>query len=226
MRGGSPSRRGLSSDPSDLPDVIRVAIIAADPLAGTGLASLLSGAPDMEIAAQVASFEELGPARSRGEPDLFVWDFSAIPEDDLDFLREPVESGIAVVALVPDEESAESAWAAGARGLLLRPPEREGLLAALRGVAGGLVALDPDLAAALLPSPAAPAPPMAEPLTVRELEVLELVAGGLTNRAIAGRLGISEHTVKFHLNAILGKLGAQSRTEAVVRATRLGLIVL
>jgi DNA-binding NarL/FixJ family response regulator len=65
-----------------------------------------------------------------------------------------------------------------------------------------------------------------EELTSRELEVLRLMAEGLPNKTIALRLGISEHTVKFHVNAILGKLGVASRTEAVVRATRLGLILL
>jgi two-component system nitrate/nitrite response regulator NarL len=65
-----------------------------------------------------------------------------------------------------------------------------------------------------------------EPLTPRELEVLRLVAEGLPNKTIAARLDISEHTVKFHVNTILGKLGVASRTEAVVRATRLGLILL
>jgi two-component system, NarL family, nitrate/nitrite response regulator NarL len=64
------------------------------------------------------------------------------------------------------------------------------------------------------------------PLTPREMEVLQLVAEGLTNRRIAGRLGISEHTAKFHVNAILGKLGASSRSEAVAQAARLGLVLL
>ena len=68
--------------------------------------------------------------------------------------------------------------------------------------------------------------PLVERLTARELAVLRLVAEGLPNKTIALRLGISEHTVKFHVNAILGKLGVASRTEAVVRATRLGLIFL
>ncbi|MBI1880571.1 MAG: response regulator transcription factor, partial [Chloroflexi bacterium] len=63
-------------------------------------------------------------------------------------------------------------------------------------------------------------------LTPRELEVLQLLAEGLPNKAIARRLDISDHTVKFHVNAILSKLSAQSRTDAVVRATRLGLILL
>ncbi|HLB64703.1 MAG TPA: response regulator transcription factor, partial [Anaerolineales bacterium] len=71
-----------------------------------------------------------------------------------------------------------------------------------------------------------PPPAMDEPLTPRESEVLALLAEGLPNKSIAGRLGITEHTAKFHVNAILRKLGAQSRTEAVVLATRRGLILL
>jgi len=64
------------------------------------------------------------------------------------------------------------------------------------------------------------------PLTPRENQVLQLLAQGMTNKAIALDLGITDHTVKFHVNAIMGKLGAQSRTEAVVRATQLGMIAL
>jgi DNA-binding NarL/FixJ family response regulator len=79
----------------------------------------------------------------------------------------------------------------------------------------------------MLPSgPEPAAATLVEPLTAREDQVLQLLAEGLTNRAIARRLGISEHTVKFHVNAILGKLAAQSRADAVMRATRLGLILL
>ncbi len=69
-------------------------------------------------------------------------------------------------------------------------------------------------------------PALIEELTPRELEVLRLLAEGLPNKTIAQRLDISEHTVKFHVNALLGKLGVASRTEAVVRATRLGLVFL
>ncbi len=91
-----------------------------------------------------------------------------------------------------------------------------------------LVVLDGSFAGDLLLSaqPEASGDRPVEDLTPRELEVLQLLAEGLANKAIAQRLGVSDHTIKFHVNAILGKLGAQSRTEAVVRATRLGLIVL
>jgi DNA-binding NarL/FixJ family response regulator len=89
-----------------------------------------------------------------------------------------------------------------------------------------LVVIDPALCGAVMPSgePSPEAP--TEALTPRELDVLQLMAEGLANKAIAQKLGISDHTVKFHVNAIMSKLNAQSRTEAVVRATRLGLIIL
>jgi len=133
--------------------------------------------------------------------------------------------GLTIVALVADEAAAGAALAAEARGVLARdaPPER--VVAAVRAALDGLMVLDPSLAG-LLQRPAADLDPPVETLTAREAEVLQLLAQGLTNRAVADRLGISEHTAKFHVNAILGKLGAQGRTDAVVRAARLGLIVL
>ncbi len=86
--------------------------------------------------------------------------------------------------------------------------------------------IDPVFPVSVLPSRGALSGSPAEELTPREIEVLQLVAEGLPNKQIALRLGISEHTVKFHVDAILGKLGAHSRTEAVTRAARLGLLVL
>jgi two-component system, NarL family, nitrate/nitrite response regulator NarL len=90
-------------------------------------------------------------------------------------------------------------------------------------VARGLSVLDGVLARQFVRPPAA-APQ--EPLTPREREVLALLAEGLANKTIAARLGISEHTAKFHVNAILGKLGVESRAEAIVHAARAGLVVL
>jgi two-component system nitrate/nitrite response regulator NarL len=130
------------------------------------------------------------------------------------------------VALLPDEAQAPEVWASGVRGLLLRDAGAETLQAALQAIGQGLVVLDPSLALSPLPVLEPGLDSLVEELTPRETEVLQLLADGLTNKAIAQRLGISDHTVKFHVNAILGKLGAQSRTEAVVRATRLGLLLL
>ena len=137
--------------------------------------------------------------------------------------------------LLPDALHATAAWQAGARALLLRDAGTPRLAAALVALAQGLTILDPTLDQALLKVVTSPSSPLwhedtppapAEDLTAREREVLRLLAEGLANKTIAHRLGISEHTVKFHVNAILGKLGVESRTEAVVRATRLGLILL
>jgi DNA-binding NarL/FixJ family response regulator len=114
--------------------------------------------------------------------------------------------------------------AASGGGLLLRDSTPDQLYAALNAAILGLFVFDPVLAR--LPAADSLPEPLAEALTPREMEVLQLLAEGLANKMIAQQLGISDHTVKFHVNAILSKLNAQSRTEAVVRATRLGLIIL
>jgi DNA-binding NarL/FixJ family response regulator len=107
---------------------------------------------------------------------------------------------------------------------LLRDAETEAIVAALSAAAQGLRVLVPTLADALGAGALPAGSPAIEELTVREREVLALLAQGLPNKAIAQRLAISEHTVKFHINGLMGKLGAQSRTEAVVLAMRLGLV--
>ena len=200
-------------------------VVADDPLTRAGLAALLAGQPGCSVVGQVAGDVDFAGTRQVYHPDVLVWDLGW---GDLTLSLERLAGlhDVPVVALVPDVAHVADAWAAGARGLLRREADAESLAAALRSVAQGLALFDPALAAALIPpQDQAPTPP-AEELTPRELEVLRLVAQGLPNKAIAQRLDISEHTVKFHVNAILGKLGVQSRTEAVVHATRLGLILL
>jgi DNA-binding NarL/FixJ family response regulator len=130
------------------------------------------------------------------------------------------------VAIVADEVDAREALAAGARAALPRDADGESLAAALRAAVQGLVVLDESFVAALLRDAPPPAPDLVESLTPREIEVLQLLSQGLPNKGIAQRLGISDHTVKFHVNAILGKLGVQSRGEAIVQAIRLGLVTL
>jgi DNA-binding NarL/FixJ family response regulator len=209
---------------------VRLLIVASDPLARAGLATLLGGQPGCEIVGQVDGAEILSAGLDVWRPDVLIWDLGWDAEESLEILVElvaDIEVGTSgIVALLPDEELAAEAWSAGARGLLTREADPEQLLAAAQAVKGGLATVDPLLMDTLLPPGLFEEPPADEALTPRELEVLQLLAEGLANRAIAQRLGISEHTVKFHVNAIMGKLGAQSRTAAVVRATRLGLILL
>ena len=124
---------------------------------------------------------------------------------------------------------AYAALRAGVRAVLPSELLPEQLLAALEAVAAGLVVMHPadvDGALAEVRSSGRPLRDLVEPLTRREREVLQMVAAGSGNKEIAAKLGISEHTVKFHVAAILGKLGAESRTEAVALGIRRGLVML
>jgi DNA-binding NarL/FixJ family response regulator len=205
---------------------MHILVVADDPLARAGLATFLADQPGIEITGQVAGEMDLAIAIEAYRPDVVVWDLGWDPAASLERLADLDEHGPPVVALVPDEIHAADAWTAGARGLLLREVSTERLFATLNAVVHGVMVFDPELADALRPSGDLALAPLAEELTPREREVLQLLAQGLSNRAIAYQLDISEHTVKFHVNAIMNKLGAQSRTEAAVQATRMGLILL
>ncbi len=202
--------------------VVRVLVVGPDPLARGGIRQLLEGEPGLEVTGEVAPERASREAGSH-PADAVAWDAGA--EDGF---GEPLGAvsgaGLPVVALLAGRGQAREALGAGATGLLLRdaPPGR--LAAALRAVAAGLWALDGPRGESLLPP--APSAGPSEPLTPRELEVLALLGEGLPNKAIADRLGIAERTAKFHASAILAKLGAGSRSEAIVRAARLGLLAL
>jgi len=200
----------------------RVLIVGEDPLARGGLTVLLASEPGLTVLGQAAPGAQTQAAVATLQPEAVLWDLGASPST----VPAQLSAVPSVVALVTDGELAAEALAAGARGVLPREAGGNRIAAALRAAAHGLVTLDEGFAGAVL-RPQAPAPgSLIEPLTPREIEVLQLLSEGLSNRVIGDRLGISEHTAKFHVNAILGKLGAQGRTDAVVRAARLGLILL
>ncbi len=209
----------------DVPDAgpLHVLVVADDPLARAGLVALLARQADYAVADVAASDDDLAAALHTFRPDVVLWDLglAADPVTDLAFFD---EHDLPVVALLPDDALAADAWHAGARALLLRETSAPALATALVAARHGLVVLDPALAEAVLRL--AEAVPSAEDLTPREAEVLALLAEGLPNKLIADRLAISEHTVKFHVGALLSKLGAHSRTEAVIRAARQGLLFL
>jgi DNA-binding NarL/FixJ family response regulator len=139
--------------------------------------------------------------------------------------RAAVRAVLPVVALLPAADRAGEALAAGARGALLRDASPARLAAALSAAASGLVVLDAGLARDWVRA-AAPAADPGAPLTPRELEVLPLLAEGLSNKQIAAQLGIAERTAKFHVESILGKLPAATRAEAVAVAARRGLLAI
>jgi two-component system, NarL family, nitrate/nitrite response regulator NarL len=205
---------------------LRLALVAEDPLARGALSRALSdqGGEDLTVVA-AGTLAELEAARAE-PPDVVLWDVGLRLSEAEGRLEAP-ELSAPILALVPDEAAGELALAAGARGLLFRDAAPGALLAALQAVARGLAVFEPSLSP-VRPTPRASTstPSSPEPLTPREREVLALLAEGLSNKAIADRLAISEHTAKFHVNAVLAKLGVQRRTEAVVRAARMGLVTL
>jgi DNA-binding NarL/FixJ family response regulator len=203
---------------------LRVFILGNDPLARAGLAASLGGQGGISIAGQ-ATIDEGGIEDvRRASPDVILWDLGLEPSGSLESLGDHSASLPPVLALLPGEEVAAEAWLAGGRGLLRREAASSQIRAALEAVARGLIVLDVSPTGLL---PGGGSSVMGDDaLTARERQVLALLAEGLPNKSIASRLGITEHTAKFHVNAILRKLGAQSRTEAVVLATRRGLILL
>jgi two-component system, NarL family, response regulator YdfI len=213
--------------------VIRVFIIAASPLARAGLENLLP-AGSVEIVGSGSNLDELEQRISDALIDVALIDASS--ESPHSLLTDLADSGLPTelsVVLLSDHPS--TAWSAealraGVRAVLPMTLSPDQLMAALQAAVAGLVILHPSEIMAAVPTAGAPASqPLAEltePLTRREREVLQMLAAGLGNKEVAARLNISDHTAKFHVASILGKLGAATRTEAVALGIRRGLILL
>ena len=198
---------------------IEVVLVGSDPLALGGLAAALAGRRDVVVTGRSQ------PAADAVAFAVQEYGAHALLFDLLPGLRlEPeIAAAAPVVALVADADAAAEAMAGGAAGVVARSGEPDRMAAALVAVTRRLRVVDEAFAADLFP-PEASHEVGSDPLTPRELEVLELVAEGLSNRAIGRRLGTSDHTAKFHVNTILYKLGARTRTDAVVRAVRRGVL--
>jgi DNA-binding NarL/FixJ family response regulator len=205
---------------------LRVLVAGNDPLARSGLASLLGHRADLQVVAQSELTQELARQLLVNRPQVMAWDLGADAKSALILLRELADPETPVLALLADESHASEALDAGARGLVARDADPARMAAALQGIAHGLLVVDESLSStALRIRPTSTALDL-DPLTPRELEALQLLAQAKSNKEIAHQLGISEHTAKFHVNAILNKLGVQSRTEAVIVAARRGLVIL
>jgi len=197
---------------------IRTIVSASSALARAGLAAIVRGDARLELVGESAPRdleEQLGPL-----------DADVVLEERGDGGGERL--GVPTVALVDDPRdawlhAAQGGEEPGPRAILARDAAAEEIVAAIVAVGAGLIALQPR---ALAARAADGAPRDVERLTQREIDVLGELSRGVPNKTIAGRLGISEHTVKFHIGSIFAKLGASSRTEAVARGVRLGLIML
>ncbi len=210
-------------------DSLTAIVFAEDSLSRHGLAAILELEPAI-VAVLIETPSQLTKDKT-GNADVLVWDmgwdFSAHESTEVwETVTDLVEYGLPVIAMLPDDESPGTARQMGVAGILPRGAKPRQLRAALYAVSEGLSVIDPSLTTPQWVSSAPSQQSIPEPLTPRELDVLSLLAEGLTNRAIGLQLGISENTAKFHVQAVLSKLGVSSRTEAVVLATRLGLLTL
>ncbi len=201
--------------------MIRVSVVAASVASRVGLRVLLTS-EDIEVVGEAATVDELRHA-PLSEADVAVVQGSNAP-------RPPaLPARLRGILWLLDNSAEAVPQLATAWGALPSDSTPEELVAAVRALHSGLLVIHPTLAPRLLVSPStieSDSEPPVEPLTVRELEVLQLIGQGLANKQIADRLHISEHTVKFHVSAIYAKLNVASRTEAVRSGARRGLIVL
>lgn len=172
----------------------------------------------------VSVLAELEPSDPLGEflegVDVLLWDAEDPPPSTAH------ELGVPLLVLVRDQGAAGRALREGALGVLDRRTDVARLVSVLGPLGRGVAVLEPTFLPSRQSATLETEDLPLEPLTPREQDVLALLAEGLPNKAIARRLDVSEHTVKFHLNAVLGKLGANTRTEAVTRALRAGLLTL
>ena len=196
-------------------DPIKVALLTDDPLLRAGLSSLLAQNGAISVV-------------ERDGAEVALWDAGLDPSKTVSRMSELRSLDMPVVAVVGDPAHVAPALAAGARGVVLRDQVGPGIHAALTAVRSGLTVMDTALASSLVPSHAVRSsePKGRGELTERERQVVQLLSEGLSNKLIADRLGISDHTAKFHVNGVMMKLGASTRTEAVVEAMRRGLIKL
>jgi len=212
--------------------VIRVFIVAASPLIRAGLQSMLTDSR-IDIAGSAADLESISGPLVDVELDVVLVEAAA---DGLEELLNALEDAeiaqeYAVIVLAEQPKAAwlSKALRAGVRAVLPREVTPEQLRTALEAAAAGLVIVHPselDTVFSATVGSSAPLDELLEPLTRREREVLQMLAAGLANKEIAARLVISDHTVKFHVASILGKLGASTRTEAVSAGIRRGLVML
>jgi DNA-binding NarL/FixJ family response regulator len=212
---------------------IRILVIDDHPVVRDGLIAMLETQPDFVIVGEGASGKDALIQAQQLTPDVILLDLE-MPEMDgveaLQALRQASPDVCVIVFTAFDtDDRIVTAIQAGAKGYLLKGAPRNDIFKAIRVVSAGGSLLEPLVASKILQHLSAPErtpPPLIESLTERENDVLELLAQGRKNREIAEQLFITERTVKFHVSAILGKLGASNRTEAVKIAAQYGLIKL
>ena len=205
--------------------MIKLLIVDDHPVVRDGLSGMFASSDEFEVLGEAGDGAEAVRLAGELQPDVILMDLRMPGVDGLAAITELAERGVSARVLVLTTYDTDSyvlpAIEAGATGYLLKDAPREELLRAVRAAAQGQSVLSPSVATRLVDRVRSPG---AGPLSRRELEVLELVAAGSTNREAAARLFITEATVKSHLLNIYGKLGVADRAAAVAEAFNRGLL--
>jgi DNA-binding NarL/FixJ family response regulator len=208
----------------------RIRLLVADdhPMLREGLVAVLGTQPDFEVVGEAADGDEVVRLAESLGPDVILLDLEMPGTDGVAALEKLRDAGSAARTVVftayDTDERILGSLRAGARGYLLKGASRQEIFGAIRTVHAGGSLMQPAVTDRLLERIDRGGGQDTGNLTPRELEVLALLARGLKNAEIAGRLFISERTVKFHVGSILAKLGADNRTEAVTIAAHHGLV--
>jgi DNA-binding NarL/FixJ family response regulator len=209
--------------------VIRVLLADDQRVVREGLGMLVGLLEGIELVATAADGEEALALAAEHNPDVVLMDLRMPRMDGTEAIRRLAARGTSSIALTTyaDDASVLGALRAGARGYLTKDAGADEIRAAVEAVARGEAALDPAIQHHVLAAVSAPTdslvPELPDDLTPREVEVLQLIAAGLTNSEIAERLVVSAATVKSHVNHIFAKIGARDRAQAVVYAYAQGL---
>jgi DNA-binding NarL/FixJ family response regulator len=207
--------------------MIRVMVVDDHPIVRQGLVSVLSDEDDLEIVGEAGSGREAVALASRLRPDVVLLDLEMPDVDGIEAIPQLLAArqglGVLVFTAYDTDERVLGAVRAGARGYLLKGASADEIARGIRTVHEGGSSLEPRVASKLLAEVTAPRVRGAS-LSEREREVLRLVADGLPTKQIALSLSISERTVKFHVNSIFHKLGADNRAQAVALAAQRGLL--
>ena len=208
--------------------MIRVLLADDQRVVREGLGTLLGLLEGIELVATAADGEEALKLSAEHNPDVVLMDLRMPRMDGIEAIRRLSARGTSAIALTTyaDDASVLGALRAGARGYLTKDAGAEEIRAAVEAVARGEAALDPAIqhhVLAAVSSPASAAAAAPDDLTPREIEVLTLIAEGLTNTEIADRLVVSGATIKSHVNHIFAKIGARDRAQAVVYAYANGI---
>jgi DNA-binding NarL/FixJ family response regulator len=211
----------------------RIKVVLADDHAVVrkGIREFLEEPGDIIVVTEASTGEQALAAIREHQPDVAILDIQMPGGTGLEVTRavrsERLPVGVLILTAYDDDPFVMTALQAGANGYILKTAEPEEIVAAVRAVSHGESALDPAILGKVMSQLAGSSPPVpVEALSAREIEVLRLVAQGLTNRAIGIELDISDRTVQGHLANIFSKLAVENRTEAVTRALQLGLISL